>query len=398
MSDPIGGTHGQPPEDAERPALPTFAPGDAIPNLSSWLLERKLGSGGFGEVWLAKHAWNVKEKPRAVKFCTDPEARHRLVTHEKNVVLRVMKYAGDHPNIVPLLDCNLDGEIPWLMYEFVEGRTLAGKIKRWRKWPLPKRLGRVAVALHAIAGALARCHQLDPPLVHRDLKPHNVLMAVVEGGLSVPRITDFGIGGVAAQPRTDGADDRLTALAARVPTKLQTSGTRMYAPPEQLLGAPPSPRDDVYALGVIAYQALQGDLEVVPSSDVEDELRDLKIPHELVALIVRSVAVNPDRRPRDAAEWESALGAILAQVHKLPDSAGEDDSGFDPAVTPAPAPPSSVRTSPRPIPPEMRPANKPATEPAPASAPPTATRLRTILLGALALVLVLLVLLLVFRK
>src|SRR5207253_3822626 len=138
---------------ASRP-LPVFAAGDTLPGLSCWVLERKLGGGGFGEVWLARHAWNAKERSRAVKFCTDPAARHRLVTHEKNVVLRVMKYAGGHPNVVPLLDCNLDGDIPWLMYEFVEGGTLAGLIAEWRELPLPRRLGRAVRTLHAIAGAL----------------------------------------------------------------------------------------------------------------------------------------------------------------------------------------------------------------------------------------------------
>jgi serine/threonine protein kinase len=64
-----------------------------------------------------------------VKFCTHPAVGHRLVTHEKNVIVRVMTEARSHPNIVPLLDCNLDGETPWLMYEYVEGGTLAHAMK-----------------------------------------------------------------------------------------------------------------------------------------------------------------------------------------------------------------------------------------------------------------------------
>ena len=334
MSDPANGTRGQSPDDVRRltPA-PVFAAGDTVPNLSSWVLERKLGGGGFGEVWLARHAWNVKEAPRAVKFCTDPDARHRLVTHEKNVVLRVMKYAGDHPNVVPLLDCNLDGDVPWLMYEYVEGGTLATAIEEWRKLPLPQRLGKAVRTLHAIAGALARFHRFAPPLVHRDMKPQNVLMAG-----KAPRITDFGIGGVAIQPKAGGTTGGLTDYAARLPSALHAAGTRLYAPPEQMLGSTPNPRDDVYALGIIAYQMVMADLTAVPGADATLELRDLKVPSELVALIVKSVAMNAERRPKDASEWETALAAILHKSQKQPEPMDTPAIGSRAVLLPDPPP------------------------------------------------------------
>ena len=78
-------------------------------------------------MWLARHEW--KDERRAVKFCTHPDVRHRLIGHEKTVLLRVMRNAGGHPNIVPLLEYSLKAEIPWLMYEFVEGGTLADLIE-----------------------------------------------------------------------------------------------------------------------------------------------------------------------------------------------------------------------------------------------------------------------------
>lgn len=335
MSDPIDGTRDQTPEEARRilSALrPVFATGEPVPGLSSWVLERRLGGGGFGEVWLVKHAWDAEQKPRAVKFCTDPAAKNRLVTHEQNVVRRVMKYAGKHPNIVPLLDCNLDGDIPWLMYEFVEGGTLADAMRAWRELPVPKRLGRAVRVLHAIAGALGTFHRFDPPLVHRDLKPLNVLMAG-----SVPRITDFGIGGVVIQPN-DGTTDALTAHAARLPSALHAAGTALYAPPEQRFGSPPDPRDDVYALGIIAYQMVLADLTVVPGADAALELRDLKVPGELVSLIVASVAMNADRRPRDASAWESSLAALLQKSQKQPGRADTSVTGSKPILLSEPDP------------------------------------------------------------
>jgi eukaryotic-like serine/threonine-protein kinase len=298
-------TREQSPADVSRqtPPPPLFNPGDNLPNLEMWILQRRLGGGGFGEVWLATHP---SKGDAAVKFCTDPAARHKLVTHEKAVVARVMKHCGAHPNVVSLLECNLSGAIPWLMYEFVEGGTLAEAVVAWRELTPPRRLGKAVLTLQAIAGALGTFHKLNPPLVHRDMKPQNVLMAG-----NVPRITDFGIGGAAMEAAHSDPTDPGSGLAVRVPTILQTVGSSKYAPQEQFLGSPPSPRDDVYALGVIAYQLVLGDLKAIPGEHAARELRALRIPAELVTLVVKSVALDPERRPKDATEWERKLTALV---------------------------------------------------------------------------------------
>jgi eukaryotic-like serine/threonine-protein kinase len=282
---------------------PLFQPGDHLPNLEMWTLQRRIGGGGFGEVWLVNHPGKGKA---AVKFCTDPAARHKLVTHEKTVVARVMKHCGDHPNVVPLLECNLSGEIPWLMYEYVEGGTLADALDSWRNLTPPRRLGKAVLTLHAIAGALGTFHQLAPPLVHRDMKPQNVLMAG-----TVPRITDFGVGGAAMEAAYSDGPMPDSSLAVRMPTLLQTVGSSKYAPQEQMLGAAPNPRDDVYALGIIAYQLVLADLRALPGDNAERELRAMRIPAELASLIVRSTALDPQRRPRDATEWERKLAELV---------------------------------------------------------------------------------------
>src|SRR5687768_12136878 len=218
---------------------PLFQAGQAVPFRPAWTLVKELGRGGFGEVWQAKHEW--RKDLAAVKFCTHPEARVQLVAHEKKVIVRVMKYAGDHPHIVPLIDYDLSGEIPWLMYEFVEGGTLSDAIVSWRDLPLPKRLGRVVMVLYGISRALKKVHRLDPPIVHRDLKPANILMA-----RGLPRITDFGIGGAAAQAKANESSGRAD-VSIMLPTMLQAMGTFRYASPEQMFGSPPNPRDDVYS-------------------------------------------------------------------------------------------------------------------------------------------------------
>jgi len=295
------GTHvPTPPETAPagaRVVLP-FAPGLPVPGLNSWVLERKLGSGGFGEVWLVRHEWN--DAKRALKFCTDPATRERLVTHEKQAVVRAMRHTNNHPNIVPLLECSLDGQYPWLMYEYVEGGTLADALERWKARPVRTRFGKAVRALHAIAGALAVCHKLNPPLVHRDIKPHNILMAG-----KVPRITDFGLSGSVAVAHGEGL---------RLPTVLHAMGTMCYAPPEQLFGSDPDPRDDVYALGITAYQLLLGELQAVPGTDALDILRGNQVPADLAALVVKSVAMDPLRRPPHAGMWLPVLEYLLKRT------------------------------------------------------------------------------------
>src|SRR5207237_589637 len=112
----------------------------------------------------------------------------------------------------------------WLMYEYVEGGTLAEAVREWRPLPLPRRLGRAVRTLRAIAGALGRFHRLDPPLIHRDLKPQNVLMTG-----KTPRLTDFGIGGAAVAAGRCGA--RRNGRRSSSPVVHPTRGAGRGAPP-----------------------------------------------------------------------------------------------------------------------------------------------------------------------
>ena len=301
-----------------------FGPGDPVPGLSSWLLERQLGVGGFGEVWLAKHEW--KPDRRAVKFFTHPDARYRLVTHEKKVLVRVMKYAGGHPNIVPLVECNLDGEIPWLMYEYVEGGTLADVVREWQPRPQAKKLSKAAKALFAIASAIGHCHRLTTPIVHRDLKPANVL----RDATGVLRVTDFGIGGAAVAHPDANQTRELKTNSGRVPTLLRAAGSFGYASPQQKNGEPPHPRDDVYALGVLAFQLFMGDLTLWPGPDMADDLHALGLPAGAIALLRSSVSHTAARRPIDAFEWKMMLEAQTTR------SGGSDTKPTVGVTTPPP--------------------------------------------------------------
>ncbi len=294
---------------------PRFVPGEWVPGREdNWRLVRKLGGGGFGEVWLAHHEWNGNVA--AVKFCTDTVARNRLTTHEKELIVRVMRHAADQPNIVPLRECHLTGETPWLMYEFVEGGTLADAMLGWHKLAATERVARAVPLLHTLAGAVGHFHALDPAIIHRDLKPANVLMAGI-----VPRITDFGIGGTAVAYFVASESRGVRSITGRLPTMLSGSYSLLYASPQQRNGEKPDPRDDVHALGVIAYQMLTGDMSAAPGIDMADDLRDAGTPDALIALIGKSIAQKADRRPKDAREWDAVLRELLPKPAPAPTSA-----------------------------------------------------------------------------
>src|SRR5262249_28880818 len=124
------------------------------------------------------------------------------------------------------------------------------------KSKLPPDLAR-NIAL-TLARAMTRPHQLKPPIVHRDLKPANILVHRRPDGKAELHITDFGIGGAAASHAIEQSQEASTELFQA--TALRGAHTPLDASPQQMDGAGPDPRDDVFALGVIWYQMLVGDL------------------------------------------------------------------------------------------------------------------------------------------
>jgi serine/threonine protein kinase len=243
------------------PLLPTrfprFKPGDRPPGIGDWELVELLGVGGFGEVWKARNPHFEGVSPVALKFCLDSAAKDRLLRHEAGVLNQVMKQ-GKHPGIVALLHTYLGADPPCLEYEFVNGGDLSGLLfQQLQKDPA----GLSPVTAHEFVLQLARtmssAHQLKPPVVHRDLKPANVLCEQTQEGVRL-RITDFGIGGVAAERAIE--ETRRSRSKYSQLTAVGGAYSPLYASPQQMEGAQPEPRDDVYALGVIWFQLLVGDL------------------------------------------------------------------------------------------------------------------------------------------
>lgn len=286
-------------------AVPLFRPGVGLPGLSSWVLNALLGAGGFGEVWLATHAVDGRRRA-AVKFCTEPADKLKLLEHELKQVARLMR-AGGHPGVVGLLEYNLDAVRPWLMYEYVGGGTLADQILLWQAVPAAERRAAVLAAFAQVVAAVAHLHKLDPPLVHRDLKPANVLKCDQSGCF---RVTDLGLGGSAVEYVLSVESQGGRAASGRLPTLLFGSHSLHYASPQQRQGGPPDPRDDVHALGVIAYQMFTGKLDAAPGFDLADDLREVGVPDELIAVVGRCVSQKAERRPKDAAEVLGALPVV----------------------------------------------------------------------------------------
>src|SRR5262249_26142075 len=173
--------------------MPRFRPGDRPIPGTDLVLERLLGTGGFGEVWKARHEDRPEYPPVALKFCTDANALLSL-RNEVRLLDRVATQVRSESGIVQLLHANLRTDPPFLEYEYVEGGDLGGLILEHHQqgtatW---ETVARLILRLASIVGV---AHQKD--IVHRDLKPDNVLTQRTETSVEL-KITDFGIGGVSA--------------------------------------------------------------------------------------------------------------------------------------------------------------------------------------------------------
>jgi serine/threonine protein kinase len=307
--------------------VPHFRPGGELPGRPGWRLDELLGAGGFGEVWLARHSF--LPHPRAVKFCTDAKVRAKLTSHEGRVIARVMEQ-GTHPNVVPLLDAVLDGETPWLMYEYIGGGSLTDLILRWQSLHEGERETLAVQSLAQLAIAVGTFHQLTPAIVHRDLKPANILLASGRQPSEAQslRITDFGIGGVAVDYlRTHPGG--LSLMTGWLETSMRGSYTPLYASPQQSRGAAPDPRDDVHALGVIGFQMLTGKLTESPSPRFDRDLKRRGVSEALIELIGDCVDSEPSGRPKDAGVLAERLAKVKVGAKKptppapLPSGRGE---------------------------------------------------------------------------
>ena len=278
--------------------------GAAVARYGPYRLVRLLGRGAMGEVHVAVDT--LSGAAVALKIITlasgqtGPaleEARQRFVAEA------VHGRRLEHPGIVRVLDAGLEGERGWIAMEPVAGSDL-------HRYAQPRRLLPEAVVLKVgerVALALGHAHRAG--VVHRDVKPSNIL---VDWNADLIKLSDFGMARLADAERTR------TGLVL---------GSPAYMAPELLAGAPPSPASDIYALGVTLFQLLAGRLPFV-DGNLGELLRQVatqpppdlhalrpEIPPAVAACVARMLAKMPAERPagaeRLAAELR-ALGEMLA--------------------------------------------------------------------------------------
>jgi len=223
------------------PLTATLAPGLVI--AGRFRLEKRLGEGGMGVVWSAVHV--VTRKPVALKFLT---AAGRDSKHAVQRFLREARAACAvrHPSVVEVHDVlELEGGAPVMVMELLAGETLADRLQRERVMSLPD----IARIMVHVCSAIGCAHALG--IVHRDLKPENIFLAISPSGQEV-KVLDFGIAKLTASEGDAAHSGAITGTGAIL-------GTPYYMAPEQLFGEKDiDHRADIWALGIIFYEALTG--------------------------------------------------------------------------------------------------------------------------------------------
>ena len=284
------------PEDPRRPAG-----GSPVPRRSHWTLVESLGEGGFGEVWLARHK---SGREGVFKFCFEAE-RLRALKREVTLFRLLRETLGEHRNIARLLDWDFEEAPYFLEMEYSAG----GSLELWARRrgglgevPLPVRLALVA----EVADALAAAHSVG--VLHKDVKPQNVLVAHDADGRPLAQLTDFGIG-LLTDPEQLGEQGFTVQgfTASLVDAASSTGGgTVRYMAPELLEGKPATIQADIYALGVLLYQMVVGDFGRAFASGWRREIDDEFLIDDIAACVDGA----PEHRLASAGELAARLRSL----------------------------------------------------------------------------------------
>jgi serine/threonine-protein kinase len=297
-------------------------PGSVIGTVLSgrYRLESKLGSGGMSTVYLASD--ETLERQVAVKVL------HAEISDQPDQIERFRREATavaklSHPNVVSVIDAGQDAGHPYIVFEYIDGETLKQRIERLGRLPLDE----AAAYAIEVGRGLAAAHRRK--LVHRDVKPQNVL--IDPDGRA--RVTDFGI---ARSLETKG----LTATG-------RVLGTTDYVAPEQAMGQEIDARSDIYSLGVLLYEMLTGEVPFHAETQVGVAMKHVNEPlpavetrrpdvsAALAAVIEKATAKDPEQRYATIAAMLRDLEAALeVEVSRAGRSTGEVTSVLDSVPAP----------------------------------------------------------------
>jgi predicted Ser/Thr protein kinase len=296
----------------------------------------ELGRGAMGSVFKARDP--VVGRTVALKTIHSTALNGSQSEEYRTRFYREARASGvlAHPGIVPVFDVGEHQGAPFLVMEFVDGRTLADAIKKGERFTID----RVCEIGQQLAEALGYAHRQG--VIHRDIKPANILLTSREVyGNERPRITDFGIAKLAA---------------SEITTTGQLLGTPSFMPPEQFTGAPIDGRADLFSLGVILYSLSTGEqpfpgetmtavsYKVVYTEPAPPSRLNPAVPATLENVILKCLAKNPAARYQSGEEVARDLAAIrmnappgTAQPAAPPLVESDATLGLAPVGTPAPA-------------------------------------------------------------
>src|SRR6195952_5341391 len=262
-----------------------------------YLLEARIGTGGMSTVYRALD--ETLQRQVAIKLM------NREITSDSDQLERFRREARavaqlSHPHIVGVIDAGEDEGRPYIVFEYVEGETLKERIRRLGRLPIPEA---VAYAIE-IARALGAAHARH--IVHRDVKPQNVL--IDEEGRAT--VNDFGMAGT-LEVEGLAADGRVL-------------GTTDYVSPEQALGRPVTGQSDLYSLGIVLYEMLVGEVPFKGENQVavamkhvreplpDVQLRRPEVSSALASVLDRATAKETDQRYPDDRALIADLEEVLA--------------------------------------------------------------------------------------